>query len=472
MDDIYLLVDFGSTYTKVLAVDLDREVIAGRSQSPSTVETNLLFGLQDALSKLTIHGKKADEAIIRKSKKLASSSAAGGLCIVAVGLVPDLTLEAARKAALGAGAKVTGSYAYEIDEDDIGQIERSNCDIVLLVGGIDGGNKDVIVHNAAMLSASTLNVPFLVAGNKVVSNRVKEILESGGKYVEKTENVLPELDKLNVEPARSCIRDIFMRRIVHAKGLDKAEEYIGDILMPTPMATLKAAALLAGGHGDENGLGELMVVEVGGATTNIHSVATGYGKGSTAVVKGIPEPYEKRTVEGDLGIRYNAETILNLVGVKTVLKNASVDAALSEAQVEAGVLFRNKNVSFVPSSEKDLAIDVGLARSAVEIAVERHAGAIKESWGPGGEIKIQYGKDLTELGTVIGTGGIFAYNPYPEKVLQAALMNPKNPFSLKPKNPDFYVDRSYILYGLGLLSSIEPVKALRIGKKYLVRVGR
>jgi uncharacterized protein (TIGR01319 family) len=331
------------------------------------------------LKKLAVNGNKVDEEVIKKSKKLASSSAAGGLCIVAVGLVPDLTLEAAKKAALGAGAKVTGSYAYELDEEAVKNIEKSGRDIVLLVGGINGGNKDVILHNAHMLSISSLNVPFIVAGNKVVSNRVKEILESGGKYVERTENVLPELDKLDVEPARACIRDIFMKRIVHAKGLDKAQEYIGDILMPTPLATLKAASLIANGYDDEKGLGELLVVEVGGATTNIHSVATGYAPGSTTVVKGIPEPYEKRTVEGDLGIRYNAETILNIVGVKTLLKNTPINGQLSEAEIEEAVLHRSKNVSFIPSSEKDLAIDAGLARSAVEVAVDRKSTRLNSS---------------------------------------------------------------------------------------------
>jgi uncharacterized protein (TIGR01319 family) len=339
--------------------------------------------------------------------------------------------------------------------------------MVLVVGGTDGGNKDVILHNARMLADTALDVPFIVAGNRMVSGQVKEILESSGKYVEKTENVLPELDKLNVEPARSCIRDIFMRRIVHAKGLDKAQEYIGDILMPTPMATLKAACLLADGSGSEPGLGELMVVEVGGATTNVHSVATGYSPGSTVVTKGIPEPYAKRTVEGDLGIRYNAKTILDIIGTQKVLDNVPGKLGLAKSDLETAVSFLSENVEFVPTSERDLGIDAGLARSAVEVAVERHAGTIKESWGVDGEIRVQYGKDLTGLKTVVGTGGIFAGNPYSVNVLEAAMFNKGNPFSLKPRDPDVFIDRNYIMYGIGLLSSVAPDAALRIAKKYL-----
>jgi uncharacterized protein (TIGR01319 family) len=321
MDDLFLLVDFGSTYTKVIAVDLNTEELLGRAQSPSTVQDNMLIGLQNSLSKLLLRERQIDNRTIEKSRKLACSSAAGGLCLVAVGLVPSLTLEAARMAALGAGAKVVGSYAYELTIKDVDIIEKTGCDIVLLCGGTDGGNKEVILHNARMLATLKLNIPFVVAGNRVVSYEVKEILESNGKYAEITENVLPEVDKLNVEPARSCIREIFMRRIAHAKGLDKAQEFIGDILMPTPMATLKAAQLLADGYNTEQGMGELMVVEVGGATTNIHSISKMYSTGNQAIIKGLPEPYAKRTVEGDLGIRYNASTIVEIVGEQKVLDN-------------------------------------------------------------------------------------------------------------------------------------------------------
>ena len=467
MNDLFLLVDFGSTYTKVIAVDLNTEELIGRAQSPSTVQDNMLIGLRNSLSKLLLREHQIDNNTIERSRKLACSSAAGGLRLVAVGLVPNLTLEAARMAALGAGAKVVGSYAYELTIQDIAIIEKNGCDIVLVCGGTDGGNKDVILHNAKMLATLNLDIPFVIAGNRAVSYQVKDILESNGKYTEITENVLPELDKLNVEPARSCIREIFMRRIAHAKGLDKAQEFIGDILMPTPMATLKAAQLLADGYHNEQGMGELMVVEVGGATTNIHSISKMYSTSSQNIVKGLPEPYAKRTVEGDLGIRYNASTIVELVGEQKVLANIPGNIEYTEGEFSRTAAGLHKNVSYIPTNEKDFLFDIGLARSAVEVAVERHAGILKQIYITPEVINVQYGKDLTNLRTVIGTGGIFSYNPLANKILDAVLFNPQNPFSLKPKSPDFYIDSKYILYGIGLLSEIEPAVALRIARKYL-----
>ena len=177
---IYLLVDFGSTYTKVTAVDLDGEDLLGRAQSPTTVETDVSIGFNKALAELKRTCVFDDDAVCGR---LASSSAAGGLKMAAIGLVPDLTLGAARRAALGAGAKVVGSYGYEIDSDILGEIEEKRCDIVMLCGGTDGGNKNVILHNAEMLAESRIDCPILVCGNRVVSGQIREMMERAGKKV-------------------------------------------------------------------------------------------------------------------------------------------------------------------------------------------------------------------------------------------------------------------------------------------------
>ncbi len=465
-----LLIDFGSTYTKALLVDLDEEVLLGRAQSLSTVNENMLDGLKTALQKLLRIVSTAQPGFDERhiTRKLACSSAAGGLRLVAVGLVPDLTLEAARRAALGAGAKVVGSYSFEITPADIKEMERKGCDLILLSGGTDGGNKEAILQNAGLLAKSALEVPVVVAGNRAVADRVREVLEKAGKYVEVTENVLPELSTINVEPARNAIRDIFMKRIVHAKGLDKAQAYVGEILMPTPLATLKAATLVANGVSGEPGFGELLVVEVGGATTNVHSVASGSPTRSNVSVKGLPEPYAKRTVEGDLGIRYNAGTIVGLAGEAGVLENIpGGKEALGPVRLKDFAESLSGNLGFVPESDAEFLADIGLARTAVDMAVTRHCGQLREVITLNGPVFLQQGKDLSELKTVIGTGGIFAYGRNPEYILKAALFAQRNPLSLKPRAPDFFIDRHYILYGIGLLSDLAPRKALRIAKKYL-----
>jgi uncharacterized protein (TIGR01319 family) len=466
-DGLYLLVDFGSTYTKVLAVDLAEEVILGRAQSPTTIGTDVTLGLNRALSELrescgvdpdSVHGRYA------------SSSAAGGLKMAAIGLVPELTLEAARRACLGAGAKLVCGYGFEIDKEIVEAIEAARCDIILLSGGTDGGDKKAITHNARMLARSAVGCPILVAGNRVVAEEVRELLERHGKKVYRAGNVLPRLDTVDVAPAQELIREIFIAHITKAKGLDKAVEFVGRPIIPTPRATLEAAALLADGGGGERGIGSLLVLEVGGATTNVHSVMDQSPVTPQTVMRGLPESRIKRTVEGDLGIRYNAPTIYSFVGEEVFLSRLRALYPCVDEQgfdPDAHTDYLSKNVGHAPTDELALDADIVLAESAASIAVERHAGTIRQEFSVVGEILVQQGKNLLDAENLIGTGGIFRYGLHPERVLRAALFSPDKPWSLKPRAPKTFIDRDYLLYGVGLLAEDHPAQALRIAKKYL-----
>ena len=460
--NIHLLIDFGSTYTKITALDLEAEAFIGRAQALTTIDSDITIGLNNALNGLTQECGFEESQLVGK---YASSSAAGGLRMAAIGLVPGLTLEAARRAALGAGAKVVSSHGFEIDQAIIDEVEQAACDIILT----DGGDKDTILHNARMLAASGLDCPIIVVGNRVATGEVGETLENAGKTVLTAPNVLPSLDKVEVEPAQELIREIFITRITEAKGLGRARDYIGKELVPTPMATLGAAGLLADGGGGEPGLGSLLIVEVGGATTNIHSVGDGGPADPQTIIRGLPEPRIKRTVEGDLGIRYNAPTILEMMGVETCrARLAEIDpGGDSASDLAAHTNSLSRDVGYVPSTDLEFNLDVMLARSATSIAVERHAGTLREEYSVVGAVNVQQGKNLLDTATLIGTGGIFKYGRYPEKILGAALAGPDNPWSLKPKAPQAFIDGDYLLYGIGLLAEDFPAQALRIAKKYL-----
>ena len=263
-----LLIDFGSTYTKVTAVDLDTEKLLGTASSFTTIFTDVGEGLANALAKLEEKTGKLEFA-----ERYACSSAAGGLRMITSGLVPELTAEAAKQASLGAGAKVIGVYSYELTRRDVAKIVEQKPDMILLTGGTDGGNSECILNNAKKLSQVEPICPIVIAGNRNCADECEELLEGWETHV--CENVMPKFNQLNIEPAQHEIRQIFLNRIVQAKGLSKASELISGIMMPTPAAMMEAMTLLAEGTKTEPGIGELVAVDLGGATTDIYSIADG-----------------------------------------------------------------------------------------------------------------------------------------------------------------------------------------------------
>jgi uncharacterized protein (TIGR01319 family) len=459
-----LLVDFGSTYTKTVIVDLVKEEIIASGYSLTTVD-NIVEGLEKSLFKIGINKK----GLLNDFKlKIACSSAAGGLRMISIGLVKELTAEAAKRASLGAGARVLKTYSFKLTSIEIKGIEDINPDIILLAGGTDGGEEETILYNSQLLAESSISSIIVIAGNKVASERVKEIFQRRGKSVVLTENVMPEIGELNIEPAKASIRQIYIDNIVEAKGLKKAEEILDCVLMPTPAAVLKAATLIAEGIYEEKGLGELIVIDIGGATTDVHSIAKGESLSSNIIFRGLPEPYAKRTVEGDLGMRVSAISLIESAGKEKVFKNAGLN--YKEINLNGIAKKLSTNIGFLPQRDLELAIEQGLACTAAELAVERHVGILKEIFTPNGRAYIQHGKDLTNIKYVICSGGAMAYSYNPDVILRKVLFNKKNPFLLKPKNPEFMIDKKYILWAIGLLAEKLPRLALRIAKKYLVKI--
>ena len=458
MRRIRLLIDFGSTFTKVVAVDLDKAEVLSRVQAASTVGEDVTIGLRQALGKIEaefpLSGKRGIEA-------LACSSAAGGLRIVSVGFVPELTVEAATRAALGAGAKVVGCYSYELTGAEVEEIGEIAPDIILLAGGTDGADKRVIVHNARMLSRLDLDrIHLLVAGNKTAFDEIKAIFDTRCANIRFTKNVMPEIGRLETEPCNREIRDLFIKNIIQAKGIGKAKNMVKGAIVPTPSAVLEAARLLAEGYQEEKGLGDLIVVDVGGATVDIDSIARGFPTRGEVAQTGLPEPYVKRTVEGDLGVRYNIDNLVEQLKLKGFLPDTVFEESI--AAISA--------VGQLPQTEPQFFCDAMLASVAVDVAMDRHAGTIQILYGPMGEMAVQRGKDLTEVKQVIGTGGPLVFSPDPRKILEKVLYQESTPHILKPKSPRFYLDTKYILYAAGLLVPSEPGAALALMKRYLKEI--
>lgn len=457
----YLLVDIGSTYTKLTAVDIDAAEIIATSKHFTTVSTDVRDGYRKALTKLFDEiGKE-----IKFKKVYASSSAAGGLKMAAIGLVQELTVEAAKRVCLNAGGKVELIFSHYLTKNDLEKIKSSQIDIVLLAGGTDGGNTSSVIHNAKMLAEAKLEMPIIYAGNKSCQDEIKEIFDNYNVNVYICDNVMPKLNVLHIDSSRDVIKKIFLENIISARGIDKLSAEIDGIMFPTPGAVLKAMEILSTGYGSEVGLGELILVDIGGATTDIYSIASGSPKMPNAVNHGLEEPFAKRTVEGDLGMRYSAEAILSNLTDSEISKYLSEGIDLRKEAIK-----RFTEVSFIPTTKEDEKIDKEFAKLCTSIAFSRHVGTIESVYTPVGVMYYQRGKDLTEVQTIIGTGGVIVHSNNPTEILSNVEVNHNKPQELRPKNPNYFVDKDYILSAMGLLSIDYPEVAIKIMKKRIVRI--
>lgn len=455
-----LLVDFGSTYTKITAVDIEDATLLGTASSFTTVDTDINEGLNNALAMLEEKTGKLEFA-----ETYACSSAAGGLKMISIGLVPELTVQAAREASLGAGAKIMKTYAYQLTKGDIREMNSLNPDIILLTGGTDGGNSECILHNAKRLIELEKDVPIIIAGNRCCADECEEILEGRQVYV--CENVMPVLGKLNVLPTQQMIREIFLRRIVQGKGLTQAMDLVSDIIMPTPSAMLTAMELLADGTKTVSGIGELVSVDLGGATTDVYSIADGSPTSMKTVYKGIEEPYSKRTVEGDIGMRYSMYGVVEAEGMDRIAELAE----LSVERVRELLKYVDQHKDVVPDNEELERLDFALASAAVRTAVMRHAGSIEEVYTPMGQAFMQTGKDLRQVSNVIVTGGALIHAKRVTEIASCALFSEETPGSLRPVHGKIWVDQHYILAAMGLLSKKYPGEALEIMKREIICYG-
>ena len=185
-----------------------------------------------------------------------------------------------------------------------------------------------------------------------------------------------------------------------------------------------------------------------------------------AVLKGLPHPAAKRSVEGDLGMRWNARTIVSLLGDELFAEQAGV--TVQELNDTLDIF--DKTPDILPQNEAMEKIDVELAKSAAKNACERHAGSLEVVFTPVGERYMQSGKDLSDVKWLIGTGGPVITSKAPRDILSEALYSEQDALSLRPRHADCLLDSKYILSAMGLLSQRLPDVALKIMKNELTNL--
>ncbi len=436
------LADFGSTYTKVRLVDPDEGRLVGRGEAPTSIETDLMDGYAAALE-----SARAGSGAASVDHRLAVSSAGGGLRVAAVGLVADLTAAAARQAALNAGARVEAVVSGGLGEEQLDELQAARPEIVLFAGGTDGGQAELVLENARRLGERGIGGYAVIACNAEVAEEAAALLRSAGTEAVVAGNVMPELGRLEVESAREAILRVFLDHVIGGKGLSASPEFARMVKLPTPEAVFEATRLLD----------DVVVLDVGGATTDVHS-----SRGAEVAAPGIeepllPPPLALRTVEGDLGLRSGAGGVL-----AADQRWIEAEAAVEEKAIRQGVSKREQDPGWLPRDGQAEELEALLAVGCGAHALRRHCGTMLLTRGEGGPpTLVRDGPDLREVVLFLGTGGVFAHRDDGEAILRRVLER-RAPRSLAPRGPRVGVDRSYVLAAAGLLATEDRGAAHRL----------
>jgi uncharacterized protein (TIGR01319 family) len=476
-----LATDCGSTTTKAILIEKRGEEyrLINRGEAPTTVEApfdDVTIGVLNAtreLEDLTGRQLIQDGTILTPQSDekrgvdlyLSTSSAGGGLQMMVMGVVRQMSAESAQRAALGAGAIIMDVIAIDDGRKDYQKIQRLRelrPDIVLLSGGTDGGTITHLVELAELLIAAdprprfgTMNLPVIFAGNKDARDEIRHLL--GERFdLRIVDNLRPDLERENLGPAREAIHELFLEHVMQqAPGYSKLMTWTSADIMSTPNAVGKIMVTIA----EQRGI-NILGVDIGGATTDVFSVFDGN---------------YTRTVSANLGMSYSICNVMLEAGIQNIRRWLPFD--IEEYEVRNRL--RNKMIrpTTIPQTYEDLLLEQAVAREALRLAFVHHKQLARGLKGVQQQRTIgealeqaETGKTLVQmmkLNMIVGSGGVLSHAP---KRAQAALMMMD---AYQPEGVTMLaVDSIFMMPQLGVLSTVHPEAAAQVfDRDCLIRLG-
>jgi hypothetical protein len=452
-----LVVDCGTVMTKALLLDRVgghyRFVASG--EAPTTFEFpwfDVTDGIRRAVERISdITGRRffdehGDIISPETSGQLgvdvfaATVSASEPLQLIISGLVEDLSVASAKRAAASTYSQIRavldglGPGAL-VDEERVRVIHDVAPDVVLIAGGIDGGAERPVldVAKAATLACALMDrdqtPTLLYAGNSRLRREIAGIVGDEAE-LRVVDNVRPTLDTERLGDAQGELMALFkQRKMGQLAGLGTVAGWGPADLTPTAEAFGRLIRYLWN-------LGEptrgVLGVDVGGANTTIAAV------------------FDDRltlTTYGGLGIAFGGERLLERRGSEAITR--WLPEPLSHDEARGLMVNKRMHPASIPQVERDLWLEQALAREAICATLE----IARPGWEPGAAQPCTHVMPLCD--TIVISGGALTRAPRPG---QAALIVLD---ALQPIGVSTLVLDTYGLAPvLGSVAAVKPLAAV------------
>jgi hypothetical protein len=314
---------------------------------------SLLDGSRDLITPSQPNGSGVDALVV-------TISAGPTIKAVLVGLLKDVSLESGRRLTESTYARIVetiGLNDHRKPEQQIDGILRAKPDLIVIVGGTDGGASRSIKKLLEPIGLASFILPeekvpaVLFAGNEKISEEIKSLVGSFASTMHVSPNVRPSLETEDLEPAqRELARMIINLRKRQLKGVDLLDLWSGGHLLPTAYSAGRMVRFLAKVYSAKKGI---LSVDLGASAAVI---SAGFKNKSTL------------SVYPQFGLGENLAGLLNYTSLEDILRWSPLD--ISEGVLRDYLYQKSLHPSTIAATKEDLVLSQAVSRQALYLAMK------------------------------------------------------------------------------------------------------
>lgn len=410
--DTLLTLDIGSVHTRASLFDVveGRYRLVASGRSPSTAGPPLFDvreGVRIALDQIqSVTGRQLldeTEMLIMPVGAdgsgvdvfVATTSAGPKVRTVLVGLMEDVSMESGRRLASSTYLDVVeqiGLMDRRRDDEKIDLILRAKPDLMVVVGGTDGGAADSVLEMVNLVGMAAALFPedeepqVVYAGNRTLAAPVAERFGEHSQLT-LTPNVRPRLSVEDLSPARKRLAEVIAEaRSERIVGYDELMHWSGGDMVPSADGFGRVIRYLSRVYDPDKGV---LGVDVGGTHTTLAASFSGD---------------LRLTVRSDLGLGSSAPGVLQYSTLENIIR--WMPEEVSKGFVHDYLMNKSLYPGTVPTEMSEMLLEFAITREIIRAALEQ----ARSSWPSDNG---RHSLLLPPMEPIVAGGGVLARSPHP-----------------------------------------------------------